>query len=338
MNHSLAQPDQNTIAEDTAALWLLRRDAGEDVERDPRFIAWRDGAPDNTEAWSHATAIWQAVGQPSGDDPLFAALRRDALQARPDRRGFVAAAAAMAAVAILAVGLAWPQLSPRFATEPPQPGPPADAAPTFVVAAGAPDSFALPDGSRVTLNANSAVAVDYRADSRAVRLLRGQAYFSVVHDARRPFTVAARTRTITDLGTEFDVRVGGETLTVTLAKGAVAVSALPGRNPVKLSGPGQQLIAEGAKADAVAQVDLTEALSWRTRLLEFSETPLSDAVAEVNRYGGPSAKVVDPAAGSLRVSGQFRAGDPTRFAQSLAEAYPLRVRTRGDGGVDIAAR
>jgi len=338
MTHPLAQADQVAAAEEAAALWLLRRDDGQDVERDPRFVAWRDGAPENARAWAHAATIWHAAGQPSSDDPLFAALRRDALQARPDRRPFMAVAAAIAAVAILTVGLAWPQLAPRFTTAPAQPGPAADAAPTFTVAAGAPDSFALPDGSRVTLNANSAIAVDYRADSRAVRLLRGQAYFSVVHDARRPFTVAARTRTITDLGTEFDVRLGGETLTVTLAKGAVAVSALPGRNAVRLSAPGQQLIAEGARADTVARVDLTDVLSWRTRLLEFSETPLAQAVAEVNRYGGPTARIADPAAASLPVSGQYRAGDPTRFAQSLAEVYPVDVRTRRDGGADIATR
>ncbi len=69
-------------------------------------------------------------------------------------------------------------------------------------------------------------------------------------------------------------------------------------------------------------MDLTEALSWRSPLLEFSETPLTDAVAQVNRYGGPSAKVADPAVASLRVTGQFRAGDPTRFASSLAA--PIR--------------
>lgn len=335
MNHPVLQPDPRAVAEDAAAEWLLRRDAGQDVERDPGFIAWRDGAPDNAVAWAHATAIWQAAERPSGKDPLFAALRRDALQARPDRRPILAA---VAAVAIVAVGLAWTQLSPRLAALPAQPGPPAEAAPTFAVAGGAPNSFALPDGSRVTLNANSAIAIDYRADSRAVRLLRGQAYFSVVHDQRRPFTVAAQTRTITDLGTEFDVRLGGETLTVTLAQGAVAVSAQPGGDDVKLATPGQQLIAAPARADTVTRVGLTEALSWRSPLLEFSETPLTDAVAQVNRYGGPSAKVADPAVASLRVTGQFRAGDPTRFARSLAAAYPVSVRTRGDGGADIAAR
>ncbi|WP_454760327.1 FecR family protein [Caulobacter segnis] len=338
MSHPFVQADQDAAPEDTAALWLLRRDAGQDVESDPQFIAWRDGAPDNARAWAHAASIWQTAGSASGDDPLFVALRRDALQARPDRRPLVAALTAMAAALVVAVGLAWFPLSSRIGATPAQPGPSIDAAPTFAVAAGTPNTFALPDGSRVTLNANSAIAVDYRAGSRAVRLLRGQAYFSVVHDTQRPFTVATRARTITDLGTEFDVRLGDRAMTVTLAKGAVAVSAAPGRDDIRLSTPGQQLVSTPNQADAVTRVDLTKALSWRTRLLEFSETPLADAVAEVNRYGGPSAKVVDPTAATLPVSGQYRAGDPTRFAQSLAEVYRVRVRTRGDGGADITSR
>lgn len=337
MSHPVARPDGRADADEAAAMWLLRRDAGQDVERDPAFIAWLEGVPGAAGAWTHATAIWQAAGRPASDDPLLTALRRDALRARPDRRPLMAAAAA-AAVAVVAVGLAWTEFAPRIGTPAAQPGPPADAAATFAVAASAPNSFALPDGSRVTLNANSAIAVGYEGRSRAVRLLRGQAYFSVVHDPQRPFTVATQTRTITDLGTEFDVQLRGPAMTVTLAKGAVAVSAPPGRAPVTLSSPGQQLFAAPGQADAVTQVDLTEALSWRTGMLEFSETRLADAVSEVNRYGGAPAKVVDPAAASLPVTGQFRAGDPTRFANALAAAYPLSVRPRSDGGVDIASR
>jgi ferric-dicitrate binding protein FerR (iron transport regulator) len=40
----------------------------------------------------------------------------------------------------------------------------------------------------------------------------------------------------------------------------------------------------------------------------------------------------------MRVSGRFRAGDPSRFAGTLAEIYPLRIVDRPDGGVDITKR
>lgn len=338
MSHPAVQPEQHASADDAAASWLLRRDDGQDVERDPLFIDWRDRAPANAAAWAHATAMWEATGRPAGEDPLLTALRRDALQARPARVPTFAAVAAAAAV-VLGVMIAWPQFASHLAAPAAQPGPSVDAAATFANAGSTPDSFDLPDGSRVTLNANSAIAVAYTDRSRAVRLLRGQAFFRVTHDQTRPFKVAAGARTITDLGTEFDVRLEGRgAVVVTLVQGAVAVSAERSGEETNLTSPGQQLAARPGKPDRVAQVDLAQALSWRTTMLAFSETPLAKAVAEINRYGGAPAKVVDPSAAALPVTGQFRAGDPARFANALAAAYPLTARARSDGGVDISSR
>lgn len=337
MSQRPAQPELYANADDAAASWLLRRDGGQDVERDPVFIAWRDRAPANAAAWVHATTVWEAMGRPAGEDPLLAALRRDALQARPARAPWLGVAAA--AAVILSVALAWPQFASHLAQPAGRPGSAADAEATFANTAATPDSFALPDASRVTLGANSAVAVAYTGQSRSVRLLRGQAFFSVTHDRTRPFTVAAGPRTITDLGTEFDVRMEGRgALVVTLVKGAVAVSAADGGEETKLTSPGQQLAATTGRADTVAQVDLATALAWRTPMVTFSETPLAEAVAEINRYGGPPARIIDPSAASLPVTGQFRAGDPARFANALALAYPLKAQARSDGGVDIASR
>lgn len=338
MSHPSARPDPR-LADETAAEWLLRRDAGLDVEQDPAFVAWRDADAANADAWTHAIAIWAASDRPASDDPLIAALRRDALQARPQRLPALAALAASLVLIVGAALFAWPQLAPRPAGPGGLSAPPADAPATFANGGGAPNSYALADGSRVTLNANSAIAVAFDDRRRAVRLLRGQAFFSVARDAAaRPFSVAAGTRTITDIGTEFDVRLGGPSITVTLVKGAVAVSGAQHGRSTTLDSPGAQLAAAPGKPDAVATVDLAQALSWRTPMLAFSDRPLADALDEVNRYGGPPARVVDASVAALPVSGQFRAGDPSRFANALTAAYPLSVRARPDGGSDLARR
>ncbi len=320
-----------------AAFWLLRRDAGLDLEHDPTFVSWRDATPENAAIWADATAMWQACERPETADPLITALRRDALQARPARFPAIAAAAAVL-VAIIGGILVWPQFATRSPTPAVQVGPPAEAPTTFANVSGAPNTYALADGSRVTLNQDSAVTVAYEAGRRTVRVLRGQAFFSVTHDAQRPFIVAAQTRTITDLGTEFDVRIQGEGLAVTLVTGAIRVSAPETGRPIDLASPGAQLTVSPGQEDTVGEADLAEVLSWRTSTLEFSERPLAEALAEINRYGGPPARIVDPAVGSLPVTGRFRAGDPTRFALTLAEVYPLSVRSRNDGGVDLSGR
>lgn len=342
MTRSIARPDLTVVEPNDAAAWLLRRDDGLDVEHDPAFIAWRDARPENAAAWDHATTVWEASARVSDTDPLLAAMRRDALQARPPSR--VPAMAAVAAVLVVLVGgaLTWRQFTPVFTSPAVQPGPSASAsapAPTTLANdARTPNTYLLADGSRLTLNSGSAVNVVYDARHRGVRLVRGQAYFSVAHDSARPFTVATQTRMITDLGTEFDVRVHRDELAVTLVKGAVAVSPREGGKAIDLATPGLQLVATSGRQDAVALVDLSEALSWRTGMLEFSERPLADAILEINRYGGPPARIADPAIGSLPVTGRFRAGDPARFAAAVAEVYPISVRRRNDGGVDIVGR
>ena len=320
-----------------AAVWLLRRDAGLDVEHDAAFLAWRDASPENAATWADATAMWEACERPATEDPLITALRRDALQARSPRIPAIAAAAAVF-VAIIGGVFAWPQFAPRLSAPAAQPGPPAGAPATFANDGGAPSTYALADGSQVTLNQGSAVAVAYDGARRTVRLLRGQAFFSVTHDAKRPFIVAARARTITDMGTEFDVHLQGERLAVTLVTGAVSVSASREGKSIDLTSPGAQFTAAPGQKDTVVQADLERVLLWRTSTLEFSERPLADAIAEINRYGGPPARIVDPSVGNLPVTGRFRAGDPTRFARTLAEVYPLSVRSRNDGGVDVAGR
>jgi len=336
MIHAIVRPDPLT-AEEAAAAWLLRRDAGHDIERDPGFVAWREGNADHAKAWSHAAAIWDLVDEPARDDPLFTALRRDALQARPQRPAWTIAAMAAAVVVGVAL-LTAPWVRNIFDGPSPIATRPSSAT-TYAIGGDAPETIALPDGSRVTLAANAAMAVDYQGGRRAVRLLRGEAYFSVVHDAGRPFEVTAAGRTITDLGTEFDVQLGEGVMTLTLAQGAVAVSPARGGGPaLLLAHPGQQVTAAPGEADRVGRADLSEALAWRKPLLDFSSTPLPEAAATVNRYGGGHVRVPDPRVAAIQISGQYRAGDPARFARSVADAYGLKVRMAADGAAELVAR
>jgi len=62
----------------------------------------------------------------------------------------------------------------------------------------------------------------------------------------------------------------------------------------------------------------------------FDDAPLADAVAEINRYTTHPVVLADAGIGAYRVSGVFKTGDPERFAQSMAEVFPLTVDESGD--------
>jgi transmembrane sensor len=338
-DRALDTPELTSLsADDAAALWLVRRDRGDAVEADPRFAAWLAGSAANRDAWAHAQSVWDDFDHVGGD-PLLGALRRDALNARrPSRALLPLALAAACAVAIIVplgvVGLK--QITPDGGAAGPLIAKTARA--DFATTTGARASYTLPDGTQVMLDSHSALAIDFAHGRRAARLLYGQAWFSVAHDPAHPFVTEAGDRAITDLGTEFDLRLDGATVTVTLAKGSVSIAPAKGGGPGIHLAPGQRLEAVPGRDDVVRPADLDQTLAWQSGYLEFRDEPLGGAIAEMNRYGGPPVFLRDPTLADLRVSGRFRTGDPVRFAHALEEIYPLRTTPRDDGGLDVSKR
>ncbi|MGC1304851.1 MAG: FecR domain-containing protein [Caulobacteraceae bacterium] len=323
--------------EDAAAFWLVKRDRYGPLESDPRFGAWLKASESHADAWARACRVWDDLDV--GADPLLDVLRRDALVVRRPR-GSARAWGLVAACSVgvfLAVAGGLHILGSTAGLSTPRAAIPISAPPTFSTATGPPSGFALPDGDKVTLDANSALAVAYTGHKRTVRLLRGQAYFNITHDPARPFVAEIGLGSLVDIGTTFDLRRDGGGFSVILVKGAVAVTSGPGSAPQSIT-PGQRLDAQPGEANRVTSVDVDQALAWRTGFLEFRDQPLCDAIAAVNQYGGKQARIVDSAVQSMRVSGRFQTGDPSRFARTLSEIYPLAIRERPGGGVDIAHR
>jgi transmembrane sensor len=319
-------------AAQAAAYWLVKQDQGFDVAADVRFAAWLHSAPANREAWTLAGAVWDDLDTP--DDTLNS-YRRAALAVRPDRR-VVWIAAAAAVLAILFTGaLSWRVLSPPPETSQSIALDIAIAAkPDHETEIGVQNAVTLPDGTGVILDTNSAIAVRFGANYRAVRLLRGRAFFSVAHNAAIPFAVSVDNRTITDVGTQFSLSKTDEGVTVILAQGRVLAGGKG--QPVSL-GPGQQLAARAGRNDVVSSIDLDQALAWRDGFLEFHDEPLGQAFSEMNRYGKTPVVIRDPETAALRISGRFHTGDPVQFARSLATVYPVKL-VQSPSGDEIALK
>lgn len=328
---AMSDPAQLPAA-DAAEVWLVRREGGLDIEADPAFARWLSADPDNVKAWASTSAFWDRVGEDEAD-PLLQAIRREALTARPKPEPRWGLAAASVAAVLVAGVLGWTLIGTRAPQPPAGPWIAANTEASFSNGRAPPKTVDLPDGSRVTLDAETAVAVAYAGPRRGVRLLKGQAFFDVVHDPARPFRVEVGDRWVSDLGTSFDVRLTESSLVVTVASGKVSVGAPKTHEAIVGGGQAVTVSAEGPGPIVAADPG---ASSWRGGVLKFHDTPLKDAVTEMTRYGG--APVVVTGADTLRVSGQFRAGDPRRFAHALAEIYPIDVRDRADGVVEIRDR
>ncbi len=188
----------------------------------------------------------------------------------------------------------------------------------------------LPDGSVVTLDADSAVDGRFTDGRRSLILRRGRALFAVAPNHARPFAVAAGGREIVAVGTRFDVDLAAGTLTVTVLEGRVTVAPRGVPSRMMTLDAGQRIVdRDGRPTPEPAPVE--DAAAWRQGVVAFDNQTVAEAVTVMNRYGGQRVLNRDPRIGALRVSGQFRAGEGDRFAATLADLHGLRVVRRAEG-------
>lgn len=193
---------------------------------------------------------------------------------------------------------------------------------------------ALEDGSTLSLDAMSRVSVRYSKGARELVLQKGQARFDVAHDPSRPFSVAARDRTVVATGTAFNIDLLKPEVRVTLIEGRVLVvrkaAALPLLEPATPARPvelraGQALVAPGDRQASIRSADLEQVTAWQEGKLVFRREPLAQAVERINRYSDRKITIADDAAGEVLVSGVFNTGDVNAFLEAVNGFLPVRV-------------
>lgn len=185
------------------------------------------------------------------------------------------------------------------------------------------------DGTQIELNTDTAVRYRMTTAERTVWLDRGEAWFRVAHDAKRPFTAIVGNRRITDLGTEFVVRRGAADMEVTLFNGRAALSGEGG--PTAMLAPGDDAIATRASLSVTRKTaqQLTDELAWRQGMLVFRNARLADAVREFNRYNSIKLLIGDPAVADLKVNAEIRNDNSEGFLQLAQEVLDLRTVRSG---------
>lgn len=333
-----------SIAE-VAAAWVLEEEAGLSLHRNGLLETWLSESDDHVAAYHQARFACDAVGR-QGPELEMMALREAALRARPERFGLPPAlvAAGVAALVVVGAGGWWMvDRAPMGRGAAPTSATAADpGAARYQTAVGERSTVTLPDGSVMTLNTASVAQVAYARSERGVRLLAGQAMFNVAHDRATPFRVYAGDRVITATGTAFEVYLDGDRVRVALLEGAVTVAPRGPTSPPSSAdetlSAGEVLTAAPDEPTRVRNEDVERLAGWRGGLVAFDDTPLSEAVEEINRYTARPIMLADAAVGRNRVSGTFRVGEPDRFARTMSELFPVELTSSEDGRSVLSSR
>lgn len=176
----------------------------------------------------------------------------------------------------------------------------------------------LPDGSVVTINANSSLRLtdDFNKTDRQIEL-RGEAFFKVAHNAAKPFIIRTPKMNIRVLGTTFNVKAypDDQTFETSLIQGSVEVSLLSGNERKVVLKPNEKIVVEnkpaaipqpvsaphGAQALKQPVVSIVEPvtidrdssileISWTNNQLAFFNNTFEEIARKIERWYGVTVK------------------------------------------------
>jgi len=326
-----------------AVAWFTRRQGALTDAEMRELDAWLEADPAHAEAYQEVMRAWARMELPR-EAPELLAMRAKALKVGPERRVVWRMAAGFAAAAVLGGGVyGWQSGLIGYREFPNQ---------TFRTDVGQRSTVTLPDGSVVTLNTDTVLRTKADGERRLLYLDKGQAFFKVAHDRRHPFVVSAAGRTVTAVGTAFDVRVDHGRFAVTLVEGKVRVetpSPLPAATPAKGAAPaapepivaatpvqdvelvaGNQFTALDDSRWTVSRADTAKETTWLTGWLKFQNESLGQVVEEFNRYSDRRIVIQDPRLADRKITGRFKAGDVDAFVKALAEYDIARLESDRD--------
>jgi transmembrane sensor len=296
---------------DEAAEWAIRIDNGSIVpDQDEQLRRWLEADPRRRGALLRAQAALSFVDRGRALVGLVP---------RPNRRSFWVRQWLIAAGTLLVAGLAAVAiLLPRSHD--------------YATGLGEIRQVSLADGSVVAIDTQSSVKVTLQSDRREVTLTRGEAWFQVAHDSKRPFLVGAGPIRVQAIGTAFSVRRHDNGADVLVTQGVVETWSVgeETRRTRVLAGS-KAYIAEHEPPQPVrAGTDIERALAWRDGAIVLEGETLAEAAAQFNRYNARKLIIVDPQLAGEKLVGHFRATEPMTFARAVATTLGAHVVDEGD--------
>ncbi|MFZ2169357.1 MAG: FecR domain-containing protein, partial [Methylococcaceae bacterium] len=206
----------------------------------------------------------------------------------------------------------------------------------YRTAKGESASIQLSDGSRIDLNTDTELSVQYTWTTRSVKLERGEALFAVVHNAEKPFEVIAAGGRIQDIGTRFNVYQQAGRVSVTVLEGEVSVAGSQSHTAQNLT-PGQQISYDSTgRTSAISRADIDVVTAWQKGQLVFKGQPLSVVLEQLGRYHDASLQVQGSQLQTLKVSGVFPTDNLNLVFNTIAGALPIEVTQNSANNYVIA--
>lgn len=189
----------------------------------------------------------------------------------------------------------------------------------------------LPDGTQVALNSGSTLEYPsrFRGKERKVSL-EGEAFFEVTHNAQKAFVIDAGELKVRVLGTSFYVNTASRenTMEVVLMSGSVKLEY---QGKEMLLEPGEKAVVLRQHGEIVKQANKDpNLLAWKTRILRFNNTPLSEIIGVLQKVYHKDIRAVNPEILNCRITATFEGESLQEVLTVLQSTIDMQVRPNGN--------
>lgn len=294
--------------------WIVKLNSGEsDPEQFKAFAAWRSSSRLNEQAAEQAEALWNAM---SGlhVDPNNGLMRLSPIEAPVSRRHVLKGIAVVSAVSTVGGALWGSGLLRQISAD-------------YVSMTADLRTINLDDGSRIFLNARSAIDVKLAPALRQVILHEGQTYFEIAADPTRPFEVRIGDCSVVALGTAFDIsrNLVDALAEVAVTEHAVLVRSQSGQTRQIATGQSVSIDKMGAIGPVVLQ-ESAVTTAWRDGVYIAQDRSLGDIIAALAAWYPGLIYLRDPSLAKLRVNTVLDLHDPVASLNTLQAGLPIRIR------------
>ncbi len=303
--------EEETQLRKEAVAWVIRLQ-NDGLSRDDRqaFDVWKARSPSHARMFQQVLGVWNS--------PELGAAATVAARAVPAslpvksirHRRWLILAAACAGLFMIAT-VQWDLLT-RWQAD-------------YQAGTGERRTVELPDRSIAILNTQSAIALSFDGKVRRIRLLKGEAFFSVRHDSDRPFIVESDDTAVRAVGTAFFVRVKSGADQVTVLEGVVEAGGRGTTDSTAIVTAGSRIDMEQGHPGRPYAVDEQATSAWLKGRLVVQGVPFAQVLEELGRYYPGMIVLWNQHAGETKVTGTYNVDDPAAALTLLIKTVPVSV-------------
>ena len=343
--------------EEQAGYWVLNQHSQQWTPAQERELqAWLEQGDSHRHEYARALALWQRLDKfKSVSFPARQAAQRQRakyLHRRQRIRTSFRAVVGAATAVVLAIGINDQLSISRYHTE-----------------KGQQQVVTLADGSQINLNTDTELKVKVTDNQRIVNIAHGEAFFTVTHDAGRPFEVIAANGRIRDIGTRFNVYKSNDFTQVTVTEGEVEIATHEEYDSANAANPqkrwveklltsvrhwlpisdfetrpgihvtaGQQLAYNSlGEPGRLTKADTSRVTAWRGGRLIFDLAPLAEVMAQIARYHPVEFQFADARLAKIKVTASFDTSNLPLILSTLQATFPFKAQWLDGRRVKIAA-